>query len=95
MKIVECVWKERFVEKIERKHHVSIAEVEEMLGRRARFDFAARGDVKGEHVYRALGQTEAGRYLAVFFIYKRGGKALILSARDMDSNERRSYDRRS
>jgi uncharacterized DUF497 family protein len=37
------------------------------------------------------GQTHEGRYLVVFFIWKTGGEALILSARDMDEKERRSY----
>jgi uncharacterized DUF497 family protein len=38
-----------------------------------------------------LGQTDAGRGLAVFFIYKSGGKALIISARDMSDRERKNY----
>lgn len=38
------------------------------------------------------GQTDAGRYLIVFFIYKSPGSALVLSARDMDSKERRRYE---
>jgi len=29
-----------------------------------------RGHVDGEDVYLALGQTDAGRYLSVFFVYK-------------------------
>jgi len=37
------------------------------------------------------GQTHEGRYLVVFFIWKTEGEALILSARDMDEKERRSY----
>jgi uncharacterized DUF497 family protein len=45
----------------------------------------------GENVYRALGQTDGGRYLAVFFIYKRDRKALPISARDMDGKERKGY----
>ena len=32
-------------------------------------------------------------YLVVFFIYKMTNEALILSARDMDRKERRSYGR--
>ncbi len=44
-------------------------------------------------MYRALGQTDAGRYLVVFFIHKLTREALILSARDMDHKERRSYGR--
>jgi hypothetical protein len=49
--------------------------------------------MRGEDVYRALGQTDAGRYLVVFFIHKLTREALILSARDMDHKERRSYGR--
>lgn len=40
-----------------------------------------------------MGQTESGRYLIVFFIYKSTREALILSARDMDKKERRQYER--
>ncbi len=42
-------------------------------------------------MYWALGQTDAGRYLTLFFIYKRGGKAMPISARDMNAKERRRY----
>jgi len=31
MKIVECLWKEQFIEKLERKHNVSANEVEDVL----------------------------------------------------------------
>jgi uncharacterized DUF497 family protein len=47
-----------------------------------------RGHVKGEDVYLALGQTDAGRYLAVFFIYKKTHDVIVISARDMDDRER-------
>ena len=53
----------------------------------------AKGNVKGEDLYSALGQTEAGRYLVIFFLNKGRGKALIISARDMDAKERRRYDK--
>ena len=49
---------------------------------------------KGEHLYAAYGQTEVGRYLVIFFIYKAGNEALIISARDMDKKERRRYGRK-
>ena len=40
-------------------------------------------------------QTMAGRYLAVFFIYKAAVKtAVIISARDMSDRERRTYGRK-
>ncbi|WP_293153294.1 MULTISPECIES: hypothetical protein [unclassified Microcoleus] len=45
-----------------------------------------KGDREGEDVYLALGQTDAGRYLAVLFIYKPSDRSLILSARDMAEN---------
>jgi uncharacterized DUF497 family protein len=53
-----------------------------------------KGKFRGEDVYRALGQTHAGRYLTVFFIHKLTQKALILSARDMDDKERASYGKK-
>lgn len=94
MKIVECLWKEQFVEKLERKHQVSTDEVEEVFRNATRFDFVAKGHVAGEDVYWALGQTDAGRYLTIFFIYKRGGKAMPISARDMNAKERRRYGKK-
>ena len=39
-------------------------------------------------------QTDAGRYLIVFFIYKPANIALILTARDMDKKERNRYEQR-
>lgn len=52
-----------------------------------------RGRVQGEDVYRALGQTAEGRYLAVFFVLKQGSRALVISAREMERMERREYER--
>ena len=52
-----------------------------------------KGYFRGEDVYRALGQTDAGRYLVVFFIHKLTAEVMILSARDMDGKERKSYAR--
>ena len=94
MKIVECLWKEQFVEKLERKHRVFTDEVEEVFSNTPRFDFVTKGDVVGEDVYWALGQTDAGRYLTIFFIYKHGGKAMPISARDMNAKERKRYGKK-
>jgi uncharacterized DUF497 family protein len=47
--------------------------------------------VKGEDVYAAYAQIQNGRYLIVFFIQKKDGKILPISARDMDKAERRYY----
>jgi uncharacterized DUF497 family protein len=43
--------------------------------------------------HNALGRTEAGRYLSVFFIRILGNKALIITARDMNRNERKRYEK--
>ncbi len=82
------------VEKLRRKHAVYDYEVEEVLWGNARFFFAEKGNVPGEDVYRALGQTEEGRYLIIFFIYKRDGVALVTSAREMMPKERRRYGKK-
>jgi hypothetical protein len=79
------------VEKIERKHRVNTDEVKQVFRNRPRIQFAERGDCQGEDLYRALGQTDAGRYLAVFFIRKAGTSALVISARAMSPRERKGY----
>ena len=94
MKIVECLWKEQFVEKLAQKHQVSVYEVEEVFENSPRFDFVSKGNVSGEDVYWALGQTDAGRYLTIFFIYKGGGLAMPISARDMNAKERKRYGKK-
>ena len=43
MKIVECLWKEQFVEKLERKHHVLTDEVEEVFSNARRFNLVGKG----------------------------------------------------
>ena len=93
MKITEIIWLTQFVEKLESKHGVTTGEVEEVLQNSSRVQRVERGDVAGEHLYRAAGQTDAGRHLVVFFIYKGRGRALIISARDASVRERRSYGR--
>lgn len=91
IKINRIIWKETFVEKIESKHHVTMVEVEKILHGRKKVYRIKKGDVKGEDVYLALGKTSAGRHLSVFFILKKNHSVLPISARDMDSKERRKY----
>lgn len=91
MKVTDIIWLARFVEKIERKHGVSTDEVEQVFANRPRAHLIERGHVSGENLYRAIGQTDGGRYLVVFFIYKGENRALIISARDASPRERRSY----
>lgn len=91
MKISRIIWYHKFVEKLWDKHRVEVHEAEEVLQNRRRVRRVKRGHVEGEDVYLALGQTDAGRYLSVFFVYKKSHDAIVISARDMDAGERREY----
>jgi uncharacterized protein len=93
MKIVGFIWLEEIVEKLEVKHQVMPEEIEQVFLQQPRIRRINRGHYRGEDVYRALGQTDEGRYLTIFFIHKLTNEALVLSARDMDSKERKSYAR--
>ncbi|MBF2004253.1 MAG: BrnT family toxin [Chlorogloeopsis fritschii C42_A2020_084] len=94
MRIEEIIWLDTIIEKLAVKHRVEPDEVEEVLRNKPKFRFVEKGDREGEDVYLALGQTDAGRYLAVLFIYKPLAQALILSARDMADKERKLYGRK-
>lgn len=91
MKLTGIVWLHDVVDKVAWKHNVATDEVEEVLNGRPRFRFIEKGDVKGEHLYAAMGQTGAGRYLVTYFVRKTNGEALIVSARDMTAKEKKSY----
>jgi len=94
MYVADIIWLPHILDKLVWKHHVSPEEVEEVLFDTLLYRKVQKGHVSGEDLYAALGQTEAGRYLIIFFIYKPTREALILSARDMDEKERRQYARR-
>ena len=94
MYIDDFIWLPNILDKVEVKHQVWQDEVEEVFFNRPRYRFVELGHRKGEDVYSASGQTEAGRYLIIFFIHKSSNTALILSARDMDKKERRRYERK-
>ena len=94
MKISSIIWLEEIVEKINAKHQVGLDEVREVLNSSSHFRFIEKGHRPGENVYSALGQTDSGRYLIIFFVYKKGNQALILSARDMTNAERKRYEKK-
>lgn len=93
MKIRSFIWLKEFEEKIRWKHHLEPEEVEEIFGIRPLYRLMERGERAGEDVYAAHGQTEDGRYVMVFFIYKLNNDALIVSARDMNDREQRYYEK--
>ena len=94
MRIRGIVWLREIVDKLAVKHHVEPHEVEEVLANTNQFRFLEKGERRGEDVYIALGQSDAGRYLTVLFVYKKTREALILSARDMAAKERKQYGKK-
>ena len=91
MRLYEVIWKDSYVDKIERKHGISTDEVEQVLFSRPFVRRIEKGKVQGEDLYTAYGQTDGGRYLVVFFVYKPDDATLPISARGMTRSERRYY----
>ena len=92
MNIDDFIWLDEFAEKLETKHGVYPDEVEEVFANKPVIRKIEKGRVSGENLYRALGQTASGRYLVVIFVYKPATRSvLVISARDMDYKERKSY----
>ena len=94
MFIKRIIWLDEIVEKIQTKHDVTPIEAEQVLLGSVK----CKRDKKStkfpdEFVYRAFGQTFAGRYLFIPFIYKSKNTALVLTARDMNKNEKEYYER--
>lgn len=94
MRIDDVLWVEEFEEKLWHKHGVAAEEVEFLLFTTDYIRFVEKGERPTEDLYAAYGQTQGGRYLMVFFLYKpRLHQALPISARDMTPAERRLYDK--
>lgn len=95
MTFTEIIWFDDIVNKLAWKHHVVPLEVEEVLESRRTLHFwNQEGKIEGEDIFNALGRTEAGRYLSIFYIKKLGNRALIISARDMKQKERQRYGKK-
>jgi uncharacterized protein len=94
MRISGIIWLEDILDKLERKHAIKQEEVRQVFASSSRFRFVEKGHRRGEDVYSAMGQTEAGRYLIIFFVLKKDNRALILSARDMTGPERKRHGKK-
>ena len=94
MRIGAIIWLRSVVDKLSWKHSVSTDEVEQVLYGSPRYRFIEKGDLHNEDLYAALGQTDAGRYLTVYFLRKATCEALVISARDMTIKERRLYGKK-
>jgi hypothetical protein len=93
MIVRDLIWLEEVEEKIVRKQHVYPEEVEEVFLSHPHLRCMERGHRPDEDLYVAFGQSDAGRYLAVYFVLKPGPVGLILTARDMTEKEKRTYGR--
>ena len=93
MRIEGIIWFDEIIEKLEWKHSVQPREVTEVFINRPEFRFVEKGHRSSENVYAAMGQTDAGRYIIIFFVYKKNKHAFILSARNMTDTERRKYEK--
>jgi len=91
LEINETIWLDEVVIKIARKHKLTTIEVDEVFYNKPKYKKVQKGKLKDEDLYFAYGRTDSGRYLVVIFIYKKSKDALIVTARDMDLNERQSY----
>ena len=81
----EFEWDDNNSEHIIERHNVYPAEAEQVFYNGARV--RREGDV-----YRVSGQDNTGRYLFIVCVV-RGGLVRVISARDMNVRERRSYER--
>lgn len=79
---------DHILEKIEVKHHISFAEVEEACISDRRHVRRAR-----EGLYKLFSQTGAGRYVLVVMVNLGQGNWKIATAREMTDSERRLYIR--
>ena len=84
------MWTEESEEHIWTSHKVRPAEVEEVVNTRPRYTKVGREDT--EELY---GRTDAGRYLFVVLSEALDGRDYVVTARDMESNERQTYSRRA
>lgn len=87
MRVVKFEWDEENENHIA-CHKVTTTEVEEVFINRARFRIGKEGKMY------ALGVTEAGRHLFIVFARKKGGKIRVITARDMNKNEKRWFRRK-
>lgn len=94
MDIEEVLWLDVIEDKIIRKHHVDPTEVEEVFKDKPRYFFVEKGHVENEDLYSAIGITDNGRWLIVYFILKTDRQALVISARNAGTKEKNRYEKK-
>lgn len=93
MKIETILLSKAVAYKLESKHGVSEEELRSVLLGKPHVRFVCLGHVEGEDVYLAMGCSDEGRTLIVYFINKGRGAVRPISARDMTKTERRLYEK--
>ncbi len=84
-------WDGGNAEKIQKKHRVSVSECEEVFWNKPLDMARDESHSQTEDRFGALGRTNEGRLLALFFTI-RGSKIRVISARDMSKKERKVYE---
>jgi len=93
VEIKNIIWLDSIVDKLLWKHNVTQNEIIQIFNNKPHIRFVEKGFIVDENVYSALNQTDRGRYLIIFFVYKLSKSILIISGRDMTDKERRYYEK--
>lgn len=88
---IELKWAQSIVDKIFRKHGVTPEEVEEVIYEGKSLFKRGSGSKGNNRRYYVLGRTCAGRYLRVVLVKIRGITYKVITARNMEDDERRLY----
>jgi len=91
LEIKDLIITPEILDKLIWKHNVTETEIRQVFLDAPKYRFIEKGKFYNEHLYIGLGIADSGRYLAIFFIYKKNGDALIVTARDMTEKERKRY----
>ncbi|MCZ2110237.1 MAG: BrnT family toxin [Dehalococcoidia bacterium] len=87
--MVEFEWDEHNIEHVGR-HGLVPAEVEQAMADPGRRQLSVRQPRDGERRYGLIGKIESGRMISVIFVRRNRG-IRVITARDADASERRSY----
>jgi uncharacterized DUF497 family protein len=83
LNISDIGWRRDFLEHIELRHNVQKYEIRQVFANNPEIRKDGKSKNPGEYRYLAHGKTDSNRYLRVVFIYKKNGRALIISAFDV------------
>jgi hypothetical protein len=84
------MWTDESEHHIWTRHRVTPAEVEEVVNTRPRLVEPGRDDTEC-----VFGTTDAGRYLVVVLTEALDGRDYVVTARNMNNTERRTFGRRA